>query len=105
MPLSVGELGSHLTQRGLGPGPRPTSVPSDISIHPAVWPQKTWAEKKGAAVLLSVGAGSPSNTMWPGPMPTPVPGDILIHAAVWPQYTNVGGETHTDSQTDNDPTA
>jgi len=24
------------------PGPRPTSVPSGILIHPAVWPQQTW---------------------------------------------------------------
>jgi len=28
-------------------GPRPTSVPSGILIHPAVWPQWTWAEKWG----------------------------------------------------------
>jgi len=26
------------------PGPRPTSIPSGILIHPAVWPQQTWAE-------------------------------------------------------------
>jgi len=25
------------------PGPRPASVPSGILIHPAVWPQQTWA--------------------------------------------------------------
>jgi len=28
----------------MSPGPRPTSVPSGILIHPAVWPQLTWAE-------------------------------------------------------------
>ena len=25
------------------PGTRPTSLPSDILIHAAVWPQQTWA--------------------------------------------------------------
>jgi len=29
------------------PGPRHTFVPSRILIHPAVWPQKTWAENWG----------------------------------------------------------
>ena len=29
------------------PGPRPTSVPSGILIHPAVWPQQTWAKNWG----------------------------------------------------------
>jgi len=29
------------------PGPRPTSVPSGILIHPAIWPQQTWAESWG----------------------------------------------------------
>ena len=29
------------------PWPRPTSVPSGILIHPAIWWQKTWAEKRG----------------------------------------------------------
>ena len=39
-PLSVGggQLGPHLT---MSPGPKPTSVPSGILIHPAVWPQYT----------------------------------------------------------------
>jgi len=31
----------------LWPGPRPTFVPSAILIHPAVWPQQTWAENWG----------------------------------------------------------
>jgi len=31
-------------------GPRPTSVPSGILIHPDFWPQQTWAENSGAAV-------------------------------------------------------
>jgi len=28
-------------------GPRPTFLPSGILIHPAVWPQQTWAENCG----------------------------------------------------------
>jgi len=31
----------------MSPGPRPTSVPSGILIHPVVWPQLTWAEDWG----------------------------------------------------------
>ena len=34
-PLGEGELGPHLT---VWPGLRPTSVPSGILMHPAVWP-------------------------------------------------------------------
>jgi len=29
------------------PGPRPTFVPSGISIHPAIWPQQTWRKLGG----------------------------------------------------------
>ena len=29
------------------PGPRYSSVPSGILLHPAVWPQQTWAENWG----------------------------------------------------------
>ena len=68
------------------PGPRSASIPSDILIHPAVWPQQTWAENWGLLCPFLGGAGSPCNTMWPGPKPTPVPSGIWIHAAIWPQY-------------------
>jgi len=35
------------------PGQRFTSVPSGIFIHPAVWPQQTWAENwRGTVPLL-----------------------------------------------------
>jgi len=68
----------------ISPGPTSTSLPSDILIHAAIWPQQTWAKNYRAAVpLFREGAGSPRNTMWPGPRPTPVPSGILIHAAVW----------------------
>ena len=52
-------------------GSRPTSSPSDILIHPALWPQWTWAENWGIVppFFWGGGAGSPSNTMWPGPTP------------------------------------
>jgi len=32
-------------------GPRPTSIPSGILVHPAVWPQRTLAENWGAVPL------------------------------------------------------
>ena len=50
-------------------GPRPTSKPSGILIHPDVWPQQTWL-KIGGAVRFFRGAGSPSTTVWPGLRPT-----------------------------------
>ena len=31
----------------MSPEPRPTYLPSGILIHPAVWPQHTWAENWG----------------------------------------------------------
>jgi len=73
------------------PGMRPTSIPSGILIHPAVWPQYSWAKKWGLLCPFRGGAaagvaGFPSNTMWPGPKPTSIPNGILIHPAVWPQY-------------------
>jgi len=74
---------------------RPTSIPSGMLIHPAVSPQRTWAENwEGCALFGGQGAGSPANTVWPGPRPTCVPNFILIYPTVWPQYTNI-----TDRQT------
>jgi len=46
VPLSIGTMSL---------GQSPTSVPSGILIHPAVWPQQTCAKTWGAAVPLSVG--------------------------------------------------
>jgi len=68
------------------PGPRPTFVPSGILIHPAIWPQQTWAEIWRLCPLPG-GSGSASSTMFPRPMPTIAPSGILIHPAVWPQQT------------------
>jgi len=64
------------------PGPRSTSIPSRILIHPAIWPQQTWAENWGAPFLGGGWTGSPHNTLWPGLRSTFVPSDILIHTAV-----------------------
>jgi len=71
----------------MSPGPRPTSIPSGIPIHLAVWPQYTWAEKWG--LLCPFGGSCPSNAVYTcaGPRPTSVPNGILIHPAVWPQQT------------------
>ena len=44
------ELDPNLTQCRLGRGSY-TSLPSDILIHPAVWPQQTWAENGVCAPL------------------------------------------------------
>jgi len=94
-PFWGGERGPHLTQ---SPGPRPTSTPSGILIHAAIWPQQIWAENWwGCAPLGDGGAGSPSNTVWPGPRPICVPSFILIRLTVWPQYTNVTDRTGQDN--------
>jgi len=76
------ELGFHLTQCCPGRG----LVRIGILIHPAVWPQQTWAKMGGAVPPFG---GSLSNTKSPGPRSTSMPSFILIHSTVWPQYTNV----------------
>ena len=67
-----GELGPHITQSH---GLRPTSIPSCILIHPAIWLQQIWTENWWG--------------LWPGPKPTCMPSFIFIRPIVWPQYTNV----------------
>ena len=105
------------------PEPRPTIVPRDILIHPAVWPQQTWAENwrlcllfgRGAGTHLvqcglsrdlppyQVGAGSPCNTVSLWSRPTFLPTSaILIHRAIWPQQIwpeNWGGGPEFPSNT------
>ena len=61
-------MGAWFPSNTVWPGPRSTSVPSGILIHPAVRPQQTWVENWGLCPLGM--GGSPSNTVWPGPMPT-----------------------------------
>ena len=43
------------------PGPRFTSVPSGILIHPAVWPKRTLAENWGSCAPLGRGAADGSH--------------------------------------------
>jgi len=69
-------------------GLRPTSIPSGIWMHPAIWPQHISDENWGLCLFAGGEAGSPSNTMWPGPRPTSTPSFILIHPTIWPQCTN-----------------
>jgi len=60
--LSMGEMGPHLTQCGLGRGLN-SSVPSGILVHTAVC-HNTWAEKWGLLCpFFGRRARSPSNTM------------------------------------------
>ena len=110
-PFWGGEAGSPSNTKS--PGTRPTSKPSDILIHPAIWLQQIWAENWGPIFgpyllqpngwmvlgpLWGRGAGSPSYTMWPGPRPTCMSSFILIRPTVWPQYTNVTDRTGPDRQ-------
>jgi len=69
----------------VSPGPRSTSIPSGVLVHPAIWPERTLAENWGLCPFGRGGAGSSFNTMSRRPKPTSVPSGILIHAAVWPQ--------------------
>ena len=48
--LLFGDDGAWSPSNTLWPGTRPTSVPSGILIHPAVWSQQTWAENWGCCV-------------------------------------------------------
>ena len=86
VPLLGGELGSHLTQCGLGRGLPPYQVAS-WSIQP--FGHNTWAKIWGLMPPFFGGgeAESPCNTMSPGPRPTSIPSGILIHAALRPQQT------------------
>ena len=82
------------------PASRPISILSGILIHPAIWPQQTWAKKWGLLCpFLGRGAGSPSNTMSRGQRPTSVPSFILIRLTVWPQYTNVSDRQRGQDRT------
>jgi len=81
VPLSLGvRVSSHLTHVAWAEAY--TSVPSGILIHPAIWPQQTWAEffflgGGGCAPLGEAGLS--------GPRPTSLLSGILIHPTVSPQ--------------------
>ena len=79
----VGELGTCLTQCGLGQGLLAYQVASS-SIQP-FGHNRHGPKIGGFGPLLGRGAGSSSNTKSPGPRPTSVLSGILIHPAIWPQ--------------------
>jgi len=49
--LERGELGPQSPSTTKSPGPRPTSIPSGILIHPAIWPQQIWTKNWGCVPL------------------------------------------------------
>jgi len=51
--------GAEFPSNTTSPGPRFTFVPSGILIHPAVWPQQTWAENWGLRPLFGEGSRVP----------------------------------------------
>ena len=57
------DRGAGSPSNAKSPGPRLTSIPSGILIHPAIWPQKNMGRKLGAVPLWGGGAGSPSNSV------------------------------------------
>ena len=62
-PVSLfGRAGSPSNAKS--PGPRPTSVPSGILIHSAVWPQRTWSENWEAVPFFWGGELGPHLTQW-----------------------------------------
>jgi len=90
-PFGGGEAGSPSNSMSLGL--KPTSVPSGILIHPAIWPHQIWAEywdrygRKlcGPSPFGVGGAATPSNTMSLGLRPTSLPSFISIYPAIWSQ--------------------
>jgi len=67
-----------------------TSVPSGTLIHPTVWPQQTWTEKRGLLFPLFVVGGELSlHLTQPDLRPSSGTNGILIHPTRWPEYTNV----------------
>jgi len=90
-----GELGPNLAQCSLDQGP---PLRSAILIHPAIWPQWTWAKNWGGAGRpppLGEGELGPHLTQYGQGrgLPTSMPSFILIHPSVWSQYTNVTDST------------
>ena len=74
------------------PGPKPTSIPSGILIHPAIWPLQIWP-KIGGYAPLGEGSWVPIQHSVARPRPTCMASFILIRPTVWRQYTNVRDRT------------
>jgi len=68
MSLKQGEVmcpfcsGAGSPSSTMWPGPMPTSIPSSILIHPAIWPQQIWAETWGGCAPLDEGQVGPHLT-------------------------------------------
>jgi len=60
VPLYMGRAGSPSNK--MWPGSRPTSVLNGILIHPAIWPQQTWAENWGICPFFLGGELGPHLT-------------------------------------------
>jgi len=58
------EAGSPSRTMWPGPSLRSSSMPRAILIHPAVWPQWTWAENRGALPLFWIGELGPHLTQY-----------------------------------------
>ena len=63
------ERGAGSPSNTMSLGTRPTSLPIGILIHPAIWPQQTWAKNWGLCPFGGGGAGYPSGAMWLGLRP------------------------------------
>ena len=72
------------------PGPRSTSEPGGVFIHPAFQPfgHNKHEPKTGGLCPFKGGAATPSNTTSPRPRFTSVESGMLVHIAVWPQQTS-----------------
>ena len=59
-------------------------------IHPAVWPQNTWAENWGLCTFFWVGELGPHLIQCHalGQRPTSLPSGVAIQPAIWPQQSN-----------------
>jgi len=104
-PLFAGAGVTRTPSNTISSGPRPTSIPSSILIHAAIWPQRTWAKDWGTVPLFGEGNWVP---IWHNVAGAEayMSSLILIRPTVWPQYTNVTDRqtNRTDRQTGQDRT-
>ena len=78
-------------------GPRPTSVPSGILIHPAIWPQQIWAKNWGRLCPGLWGRRSWVLVYHKGRARTSMPNFILYPS---PPFGHNTSTLQTDRQTD-----
>jgi len=97
--------GAESTSNIMWPGARPTSVPSGILIHPAVWPEQTWAENWG---LCPFGGGRMCPQVTQCGPDRGLPPYQVVSKSVQPFDVDHNTRTsqtdrHTDKHTDNGP--